>query len=195
VTGKALELQTTVARLAARHGIKPPVPRTLAPVPALGSGPIVVEGYVTVPAPDLERIVFRKHALGWHPRQLPPLYWRHDTSKIVGVVNSLDYDDVGLRASVTVADGRSAAALAPAFSFAASIADFAVVDADTPRYRAEVRAGWINEVSLTDNPANLAALVVERHQVSAYGQVFMLGARALQLVAKVLEGELARCSV
>jgi hypothetical protein len=164
ITGKALRMRLELSRLAVRHQISAPSP-VVVPLASPSDEPIVLAGFACTSHIDLERTRFSKHGLGWLPWRLPPLLYRHDSTTIAGTIDELAYTDDGalwIRCVVT----NDAAKRCNAFSVAATIHDYELVDVDSPNFYAVVRNGWLDEISLTSMPANPNALVHSRRKVS-----------------------------
>lgn len=177
--GQALRMRVELARLANRHRALSPEKTGIVQAgssflsshhsvsdivfPSPCHVPAILDGYASTPDIDLERVKFRPYCLGWRPWRLPPLYYRHDTSRVVGEISELYYDNGQLRVRATVTDDN--AARCGAFSIAATITDYELRDEDSPNFYAVVRSAWLDEISLTDVPCNPQALVIRRYSV------------------------------
>jgi hypothetical protein len=156
----AIEIRWRLRQLRHKHRLEPE-PRSLSLAEA-ARGPVIIIGIVSTPDLDHDRMQLLPHAC----RPLPEpghvrLLLHHDPTRIVGRVEQLFYDStVNLRIRARVED--AAACRMPALSPGLRLLDGELVDADGPQFRAILRRAVIDEVSLTDKPANAAALITHR---------------------------------
>jgi hypothetical protein len=187
VPARGLELRFALARLARQHRVA--FTPCILPLNDPAPGGMVLEGYASASDVDRERMQFRAYAFGYpllFRRGLPPLYHRHDETRPVGHVDPLEYDDQGqLRVRATVT--HELARRCGAFSIGAKILAYEIRDAARPSFHAVITSATVEEVSLTDRPANLNALVQRRYPVSAAAEIYgLLGAR-VQCLARLVE--------
>lgn len=159
--GKAMALRLSLGRLCKDRGVaRTPVVLPLLPSVDL---PQILCGLASTTAVDLDRCKFRPFAIvnvGKFIEQ-PPLLLKHDVDRVVGRIEDLDYDDRGnLRISARVDD--PVARRCPAFSVAAKVIEYEIIDGGRDDFYALIRKAEITEVSLTEAPANPAALVTTR---------------------------------
>lgn len=165
VHGQAWAMAVALARLARQHGGVPtPTPRPLA-LAAPAEGDLFVTGFASTPDVDFERVKCAPHSLSWSS-SLVPLLIRHDADQIAGVVDALNYDSAG-RLSVRATLTHPLAKQMPAFSIAATVHSFTMRNENTPDFYAEVTKAVLDEVSVTDRPANPQALMLWRHEMPA----------------------------
>lgn len=185
--GVGLKLKLELAELRQRHRLPPPTPYIDPGLPPTDDSPCVLSGICSDYAVDLEHTRFRKYALLWRPLQLPPLYYRHDTSRVVGVVDSLEDADDGVRISCTVTD--PVAACCGAFSVAATIKSYRLERVDREDFCAVVESAWLDEVSLVDRPCNPRALVHDRAPARSpcyeTNELLLKGFRTLQQLVQL----------
>jgi hypothetical protein len=158
--GMALKMRCELRELAKRHRVPPPTPYIDPGLPPTDDSPCVLSGLCSDYSVDLERVRFRKYSLLWSPYRLPPLYLRHDTSRVIGSVDQLEDSDDGVRVSVTT--DHASAMRCGAFSIAATINAYHLERIDTPQFCAVVESATLDEISLVDRPCNPRALVFER---------------------------------
>ena len=165
-TGLALKMRTELRDLSRRHGLSPKpitVPLTMAT-----NHPMILEGYAHTVDLDLDRTKIRGWAFGppWMLRQNPPpLYYKHDPKQVAGKIVETDYDLEGnllVRAEVH----HPLALRAGAFSVAATVRDYELRETQGPGFFAVIKRATLDEISLTDTPANPNALVMNRHRKS-----------------------------
>jgi hypothetical protein len=128
-TGNGLRMKVELTRLAARHGVSLDRDATLPLYPAADRD-VVVEGRASDTTIDLRRCRFAPVAFGYPlPKAMPPLMYRH--TRPAGEVTALAYDSSGaLLVSAVVRD--AGARMCPAFSVAATVNDYEIVDPDDP---------------------------------------------------------------
>lgn len=186
MTGSALEMRVKLDRLRRHHSLAAPTPVTV-PLSAPTERAQVLTGRATTTTIDLQRQCFRGWCFGAIHRCTYPLYFKHITGsgKDVGTIDRLDYDAHGaviVTATVTDPTARRAGA----FSIGVSVRRFQIQNEASPEYFALITEAVIDEISLTDVPANPACLVSSRRDVCAAAQVFSNAADATRLMAKML---------
>jgi hypothetical protein len=151
-SGLALKLQLEMAAIRRRWNVElkaaPPLPPA-API----AGPVLIEGIASVPTPDQVGQLIRKSALAWIPSRMPKLLYKHRHDEIAGTITSLRYDDATghLLLSAKVTDPR--AALCQGLSCGLTVNDYEI-RGNGPDAIGVIRAGFLEEVSLTDVPAH-----------------------------------------
>ena len=155
--GLAMQLRYRMRTLMQKHRYAP-ASRPLALRDGEPGG--YVEGFVSPCNIDQQRVIFS--ALAWGDLPSPadiPLLMKHDEKRgPVGVVQSIEVPPEGLWARVRIDD--PAAAKLPGFSIGASVKAYEIIYLDDPnRFAAVITAATIDEISLTNQPANLAAVV------------------------------------
>src|SRR5262245_11943079 len=90
----AKRMQLELARLATLHNVGPSF-LSSHPLASPIALPAVVEGFASTNDVDLERVRFRPYAISWLPSRLPLLHYKHDTSRPVGEITELYYDERG----------------------------------------------------------------------------------------------------
>jgi hypothetical protein len=140
----------------------------------------VLSGYATTLEPDLERVRWRdQYALSWWPHRLPVLDHAHGGVP-VGRIDDLRWTPRGL--SIAATTDHPLARCCAAWSIAATIRSFEIVDADTPDYVGVITSAWLDSVSLTNRPAHPQALVHERVPQSPLIEQWALLQRAVEIV-------------
>src|SRR5262249_25613923 len=95
-------------------------------------------------------------------------------------------DSIGLHVQITT--NHPLAKNAAALSIGATIDDYEIRDADSDSVHAFVSRGWLQEISLTDRPANPLALVTQRQPAhSPHHRWHELMLERLELVTKLVE--------
>jgi hypothetical protein len=153
---------------------------------------VILSGLASTVDLDNDRVRFRAYAFDnvYPGAKLPPLLLRHD--RPAGIIERLFYDDSGCLMIVAHCSDPLASMM-PAFSVAATILDFAI---DKASATATVTRARIEEVSLTDRPANPAALVTARVPVSAAVALMDLAAgRLAAALSKLPEAKGTRVSL
>ncbi|MBR0848794.1 hypothetical protein JQ543_13660 [Bradyrhizobium diazoefficiens] len=148
-----------LAKLRERHQTAPPIVNRI-PFTAAADGPMVLTGLAATNHVDLDRQRLRPYALAWLPWKMPPLLYRHDERQVAGRIDHLEY--VGGDLHITATVDHSIARRASCFSVGVTVHAFELVDPDSPDFHAIILQGWLDEVSLTDAPANPRAVVMHR---------------------------------
>jgi len=166
----ALSMRVELARLRRTHNITV-APVTIALSPPTGRAQIL-HGLASTTDIDLQHTKLRGWAFGAVHRQPPPrLLYKHDATREVGTIDHLAYDASGalmITATVTCPLARRC----NAFSIGANVRDYEIINADTPGFYALIRQATLDEISLTDIPANPAARVTARRDVSAHAEFY-----------------------
>jgi len=160
ITGLALKMRYQLQELAERHGVAAPVPWIEPLLPACDDQAVILSGIAADYSIDLSRQRFRRHALSWLPWQLPPLCRGHDTTKVVGSINTLTWTDQGLHIAATVTDPE--AICMSAWSVCATVHDYELRDVGGPGFHAVIRSATLDHVALTDRPCNPRARLQSR---------------------------------
>jgi hypothetical protein len=176
-------MQVELRRLAQRHRVRLDEPRIL-PLAAPIDGDVLVEGIVSNGDVDLSRQRVRPWGLTWNDPV--PLLVRHNVNEPAGELLELRYDDRGrliAQAKVSHPFGKRC----PAFSLAVSVSEWRlVVEPDDPRrFHGEIRAGRIDEISLTSQPALPTAIVRSRLRAPPEPDFFTLMARKTALLLEL----------
>ena len=173
ITARALQMQLDLGSLMKARGLNF-CPKSL-PLVNGDDRTITVFGLASTVGVDLSFQKFR----GWAFDNLcttlrgfpkPPLLFKHDPSQVAGTIESLGYDDRGnlrIVAEVTHEQARRC----PAFSVAARIIDYEIIDNGGDDFYALIKRAELTEISMTDCPANPQALVQSRYRTppaSAY---------------------------
>ena len=173
-TGNALAMRLKLTHLGVQHRVASQGEK----LPLFDPTPhdMVLEGYCATDDLDHDRTKLRKYAFGYpllFRHRYPPLYLKHDTSREVGRIDDLVYDELGnLQIWCTVTDHE--AKRYPAFSIAATVNEYEICDGTTKNFHALIKSATITEISLTDNPSNPFALVMDRYRVSPAVQTYEL---------------------
>jgi hypothetical protein len=177
----ALELRWQLRRQQRKFQIVPqPV---ILPLTPPTSGPMILEGVAATCTLDCDRMRLVPGALDPLPRRVP-LWLHHDPTVIAGIVETLDYDINGIlrvRARVEHPQARRL----PAFSVGLRIIQCELVDADTPDFHGVLHRAELVEVTVTDRPSNLDALVSNRIP-AAVGDVYTHTAAAMRCASRIL---------
>jgi hypothetical protein len=167
--GLAAKMKRELAELACKHGVADPIPVVI-PATSPPMGDLIVEGLATSRERPLDRIAIRPWAIPILPwqRDNPPvkLLYKHDVDQSAGVIERLEHDDFGrlrIRARVSHPFAKSCGA----FSISTRVHRYELRDAETPNFYALVFEGELDEISLTDVPADPCALVLQRSTPSA----------------------------
>ena len=180
----ALGMRLALSRLRKSHGIATPEPVTIPFTPPTERAQVLT-GHATTTTVDLQRQRFRGWCFGALNRQpYPPLYFKHQSERgEVGAITNLEYDFDGALVVVVVATDPIARR-ANAFSVGATVKRFEIMDPASPDYHAIITEAWIEEISLTDNPANPAAIVTHRRDVSAEAEFDGHAATAITCISR-----------
>jgi hypothetical protein len=95
-----------------------------------------------------------------------PLLYKHRADQVVGRIDALEYDDAGqllIRAHVT----HELARRCNAFSVCATVREYEIVNPERPDFYGLIKQATLDEISLTDVPANPQAWVRQRYDVCA----------------------------
>lgn len=160
MNGQALRMKYQLAKLRERHCTAPPDIHRV-PFTAATDHPMVLTGLAATKHVDLDRQLLRPYALAWLPFKLPPLLFRHDEHQVAGRIDHLDYNSDGALAIVATVD-HSIARRCSCFSVGITVHQFELIDAELPDFHAVIKQAWLDEVSLTDRPANPCAVVTHR---------------------------------
>ena len=188
-TGTALKLRVELAKLGARHGTAPVQPRII-PLSAPAEGAQVLEGIAAATTIDVERMRFKPYALAlpWMLRRpLPPLLYRHNPDRVAGRVLNLSHGDGGclrIRAEVTDEDAKCAGG----FSVACTVHAYELRDVDDrDKFHALITDATIEEISLTPQPANPQALVLQRYRQLAAVEFFDIAKAGVNKCIEIVE--------
>jgi phage head maturation protease len=165
VHGTALAMRLKLRHLMQKHRVHNEPCKI--PLTAPTEYPMHLEGYCTTDSVDGDRCAFRKYAFGYPLRRQyrdVPLLYKHDPNQVAGKIDDLEYDFGNLCVWATVTHPE--AKRCGAFSIAATVIDYEIVNGDTPDFFALIKSAELNEISLTDNPSNPHALVMDRYRVS-----------------------------
>lgn len=147
----------------------------------------ILSGYAATTTRDLQHQKFRGWAFGNISRQTkPPLYYKHDQTREVGTIDSLTYDQNGaLHITATVIDAL--ARRANAFSVGCSVIDYEIINPTSPDdFHALIKQATLDEISLTDQPANPAARVVSRRDVCARAEFYGHAQQHIEVLKKLV---------
>jgi hypothetical protein len=107
---------------------------------------------------DLDRVKFPHGSLHWNT--LPQLLFNHDAEQVAGHIDSLHWGSKGLQISATVQHEQ--ARRCNAWSVAAVVEEFEIVNGNSPSFYACVTKARVPEISLVESPVNTHALVTNR---------------------------------
>jgi phage head maturation protease len=183
--GQALSLRLKLERLRIVHGVAV----DLVSIPALPAvdGDLIVEGLASTCDLDLARTKFAPFAFDNVGTKVPLLY-RHDKDQVAGAVQRLWYDPKGnlkVKALLTHPEAKRCSA----FSVAGTVHRYELKEAEDPaRFHALITSASIDEISVTNAPANPRALITSRavQQPSALGQLYALAAAKAAVLAKIV---------
>ncbi|WP_439407937.1 hypothetical protein ACNJX9_04405 [Bradyrhizobium sp. DASA03076] len=162
MTGEAIRMRLELKRLARKYRIAPAQCSPTAPLPPV-DGDWVFEGFAAPTVIDHERTKFAPHC--WLPFKSDiPLLYRH--GRPAGEVLKVRATDEGLHVRALVRDNESKRCTH--FSVAATIHGYQLRDIDDgERFHALVTCATLDEITLTNAPANPAAMVLHRCRQSA----------------------------
>src|SRR5262245_39565854 len=183
MSGQALAMRLKLKRLAVQHRVcSAPITLPLFdPVPH----DMLMEGYASTDDLDLDRCKMRPYAFGYPMRRQArgvPLLYKHDPKQVAGTIEDLEYDDFGNLCVLAVVT-HECAKRCGAFSIRAVVNDYEIINGDTPDFYAIIKSAELTEISLTDNPSNPHALVLDRYRVSPAVQAYQLLAAKTQCLA------------
>ena len=164
-TGDALAMRLKLKRLCVQHRVEPE-PCTIAlsdPSPH----DMVLCGFASTDDLDLDRVKMRPYAFGYPLRRQyrdVPLLYKHDPKQVAGKIEDLEYDECG-NLCVWAVVTHELAKRCGAFSIRAVVNEYEIKDADSPDFYAIINSAELTEISLTDNPSNPHALVMDRYRV------------------------------
>jgi phage head maturation protease len=173
-TGHALAMRLQLRRLMQRHRVQNEFCKI--PLSEPTDHPMILEGYASTDDLDLDRVKMRPYAFGFPMRRQTrdvPLLYKHDPNQVAGKISDLEYDDFGslcVWCTVTHPEAKRCGA----FSIAATVIDYEIINGDTPDFYAIIKSAGLNEISLTDTPSNPFALVMDRYRVSPAVQTLEL---------------------
>jgi hypothetical protein len=153
-------------QLVQRHSIKPIERPALPLLPPLVC-PQIVEAIASSADIDAERMSFARGSLSW-PEDLSqlPLLVRHDAGRPAGRILDLRLDSNGrlcIRAQVDDPEARRMSGI----SIAATVSESEVHNEDSASgFYFRITKARIDEISLTDRPANANALVTFRRDIT-----------------------------
>jgi hypothetical protein len=198
-TGLALRMQVELAALMRERGV------SIASHPVALADPVdhdvELHGLAATVDVDLTHQKFRGWAfenlcilLKSYP--LPPLLYKHQDSVVAGTITRLDYDDHGsLKIAAEVS--HPMARRCNAFSVGATILKYEIVDNGGQDFHALISSARIDEISLTDRPANPNALVRSRYptgpmkayvaSLHAHSDLFIKGIGVMQRQLEILQ--------
>ena len=160
------ELKRRSMQLVQRHSIKPIERPALPLLPPLAC-PQIVEAIASSADIDAERMSFARGSLSW-PEDLSwlPLLVRHDAGRPAGRILDLRLDSNGrlcIRAQVDDPEARRMSGI----SIAATVSESEVHNEDSASgFYFRITKARIDEISLTDRPANANALVTFRRDIT-----------------------------
>jgi hypothetical protein len=160
MNGQALRMKYQLQKLRERHCVAAPHVHRIPYTPATDH-PMVLTGLAATKHIDLDRQLLQPYALAWLTFKLPPLLFRHDEHQVAGTIDHLEYNTDGALAIVATVE-HCIARRASCFSVGITVNEFELVDAERPDFHAVIKQAWLDEVSLTDAPANLRAVVTHR---------------------------------
>ncbi|MBR0710136.1 hypothetical protein [Bradyrhizobium liaoningense] len=174
MTGEALKLKAEVARLMSRHRLAPIACAPAAPLPPV-EGDWIFEGFAAPATIDSERTKFAPHC--WMPfKSGIPLLYRH--SRPAGEVLEVRATDKGLHMRALVRDNE--AKQCTHFSVAATIHGYQLRDVDDrERFHALVTCATLDEITVTNAPANPAAIILHRYRQSASVEFWDIARRGI----------------
>jgi Caudovirus prohead serine protease len=192
-TGNALAIRLKLRTLMQRH-------RTLTTpvtIPLHDPSPhdMVLCGFASTDDLDLDRVKMRPYAFGYPLRRQyrdVPLLYKHDAKQVAGKIEDLEYDDCG-NLCVWAVVTHEPAKRCGAFSIRAVVNEYEIKDADSQNFYAIINSAELTEISLTDNPSNPHALVMDRYRVSPQVQFLgLLGEKVkrLQQLAALIKQEI-----
>lgn len=186
--GLALRMGLQLARLCKQHGVKKLEWQDIVHVPLIAATeqPQLLTGIASTAAIDQHRMSIRPHCLTLprKPSSLP-LLLKHRADVVAGTIDELAYDDNGqlnIRCTVDHPEARRM----NAFSVGVTVQGFEMINADRPDFYARILAGRVDEVSLTDVPANGQCRVTARYPVSAQVQFIDQTLSAMRLIQQTL---------
>jgi hypothetical protein len=186
----SLTLRRSLAELTARHGVQ--AARRAVPRAPSTETAMVLTGYASTPDIDDERMRFAPRCFGELPGHLPLLFEHEEPA---GTVDALSYtDDGSVRIVCTVT--HEAARRCNAFSVAALVRGYELVNTESRDFHAEITAALLTEISLVSVPINPRALVTHRAVAPPpplVGEFFGLIAQrvaCLQKMTAILQKEL-----
>jgi phage head maturation protease len=193
-TGAGLAMKVKLRELMNQHQVRIE-PRVLPLAPATGC-PMILKGYAATVDVDAERTRFAPHAFGLLRASQVKLLYRHDPTQIAGEVQDLCYDARGnlcIVAKVT----HERAQRCGGFSIGGRVRSFKLHNANSKDFFAVVDDLALEEISLTETPANMNAVVQSRFPVNAHAE--MLGHasqyfRTLQQLVALLPQAIASSS-
>ncbi|MCA1498852.1 hypothetical protein [Bradyrhizobium sp. NBAIM14] len=155
-------MQLELKRLARKHRIAPPPSVPTAPLPPV-DGDWIFEGLAAPATIDSERTKFAAEC--WMPvRQNIPLLYRH--GRLAGEVLEVRTTDKGLHVRALVRDNE--AKQCTHFSVAATIHGYQLREVNNREsFHAVITCAALDEITLTNAPANPAAVVLHRYRQSA----------------------------
>lgn len=161
MTGEAFKMKIELAHLIRRHRLAPMACAPAAPLPPV-EGDWIFEGFAAPATIDSERTKFAPHC--WMPFKSDiPLLYRH--GRPAGEVLEVRATDKGLHVRALVRDNE--AKRCAHFSVAATIHGYQLRDVQDPeRFYALVTCATLDEITLTNAPANPAAIVLHRYRQS-----------------------------
>jgi phage head maturation protease len=182
MTGEALRLRIETARLMRKHQVEP---KPFCPVALLPSvdHDVIVEGYAAPSVVDREFTKFSTNCWTAFKKDIPLLF-RHE--RPAGEVEEVRCDDRGLyvRALVTDLEARRCSY----FSVGATIHNFEMRDIDDrERFHGLITSATLDEVSLTNIPANPAAIILRRYEQSPMAKMYSAAGRAVSCMIGIVE--------
>ena len=195
-TGNALAMRLKLKRLCVQHRVQPEPCK----IPLRDPSPhdMVLCGFASTDDLDLDRCKMRPYAFGYPLRPLRrqyravPLLYKHLPDQVAGKIEDLEYDECG-NLCVWAVVTHELAKRCGAFSIRAVVLDYTMHDSDTENFYAKINQADLTEISLTDNPSNPHALVMDRYRVNPQVQFFDLmkeKVKRLQQLAALIKQEI-----
>lgn len=185
MNGQALRMKYQLSQLRERHRITPPDRHIISFAPPTDH-PLILEGLAVTPDVDLDRQRIRPYALGWLAWSMPPLLFRHDADQVAGQIKTLEYRPNGSLFIRALVD-HPVARRCHHWSVGVTVKEFELVDVERPDFYANIKQGWLDEITLTDRPANPRAVVTQRYQSPAAVEQWDLIGQHLSTVGKMIK--------
>ncbi|MET4273237.1 MULTISPECIES: hypothetical protein [unclassified Bradyrhizobium] len=161
---RGFELKQRLAELAKRHNVAPSERPAMALLSRV-TVPQIVDGIAATPDVDSDRMSFARGSLSWPALDQLPLLVRHNPDKSAGKILDLTYSADGRLLVKAQVDDQEARCM-PAFSIAATVSEAEIVNEGSFAFYALIHRAVVNEISLTPQPANAAAIVTRRRDVT-----------------------------
>ena len=161
-----------------------PEPSAVPMTPPTAGAQILQRVSLGPPHIDADQLPVFRRSLGML-RVAAPVIFRHDPKAPAGTIEELKYTDTGalyIRACVSHPEARRC----NAFSIGGKVLAYRLHDGGSGDFHAEVTDAELEEISITDRPANLHARVMRRYPASPLPRIFDLTKTRVEVLIRLV---------